>query len=371
MQYAKQVICRHLLAGPFAFALAFPTRAAEMGTVAIHGSVSTTAAYSPEYNYLGDTKDSVDLNQTEITVNGTHRFENGLKVAAQLYAYDFSGYEDLTVDFANADYSFRREAGVRVGRNKLSIGFYNEVQDLDQIRIFASLPLNFYQRSSRSFGANFDGASFYGNVGVGNGSVDYQVYYGDMQPIDPDAPFMKGLGASKLDINTTYGAALAWNNIIDGLRVGVTYFKLPEIDLNSGPAISTIDYQTQVASVEYTRDRWIFAAEYKHIETDSQVQNFPLPPSHGEEDHSYVQVTYQATDTFGIGAYYAYSDYSTKGADKDTALAASYALQSWWLVKAEVHFMDGIGNLGHSGDSNPGATDETWTYFVLKTGISF
>lgn len=371
MQSINNHLRRPLTVGFFTVALALPVRAAEMGTVAIHGSVTTTASYSPDYNYMGDTKESLDLNHTEITLNGTHRFENGLKVAAQLYAYEFAGYEDVSVDFANLDYSFRREIGVRVGRNKLSSGFYNEVQDLDQIRIFASLPLNFYPRAARAFGANFDGASLYGNVGVGNGSLDYQAYYGDMQPIDPKSPFMRGLRASKADINQVYGGALVWNNVIDGLRIGYTYQTLPEIDINSGPAITIVEYTSQVGSIEYSVDRWIVAAEYKRTDSESRVTNFPVPPSSGSEDHYYAQVTYQATDKLGVGAYYAHSDYTNRGVDKDTAAAVSYALQSWWLVKAEVHLMDGIGNLGQAGDLNPGARDKTWTYYMLKTGISF
>ncbi|CAM2822286.1 hypothetical protein RAHE111665_02510 [Rariglobus hedericola] len=343
-----------------------------MGGVAIHGSLSSTASYSPDYNYIGDTKDSLDLNQTELTVNGTKRFDNGLKLAAQLYAYELAGYSDLTVDFANIDYSFRQEVGVRVGRNKLPSGFYNEVQDLDQVRVFASLPLNFYPRAGRSFGANYDGASVYGNIPGGKaGSFDYQAYAGMMQPLDKDMPFMKGLGSSKLDIQQVYGASLVWNAPVDGLRFGYTFQKAPKIDSQTGPAITEIDYQAQVLSIEYTRGKWIATVEYKHSDVTVDVTNFPVPSSSSTEDHAYAQLTYQATDKLGFGVYYCYSDYETSGVDKDAAFAASYAIQPWWLVKAEVHFMDGINNLGSSGDLNPGASDKTWNYLVLKTTLSF
>jgi hypothetical protein len=351
---------------------ALAVHAVDMGGVAIHGSLSSTASYSPDYNYIGDTKDSLDLNHTELTVNGTKRFDNGIKLAAQFYAYELAGYSDLTVDFANVDYSFRQEVGVRVGRNKLPSGFYNEVQDLDQVRVFASLPLNFYPRAARSFGANYDGASVYGNIPAGKaGSFDYQAYVGMMQPLDKDMPFMKGLGSSKLDINQVYGASLVWNAPVDGLRFGYTLQKAPKIDGQTGPAITEIDYQAHVLSIEYTRGKWIATVEYKHTDVTVDVTNFPVPSSSSSEDHAYAQLTYQATEKLGLGVYYCYSDYETSGVDKDAAFAASYAIQPWWLVKAEVHMMDGINNLGASGDSNPGASDKTWSYFVLKTTLSF
>lgn len=351
---------------------AFTARAVDMGGVAVHGSLSSTASYSPDYNYLGDTKDSLDLNQNELILNGTKRFDNGIKLAAQVYAYELAGYEDMTVDFANVDYSFRQEIGARVGRNKMPVGFYNEVQDLDQVRVFASLPLNFYGRAGRAFGASYDGASLYGNVGAGKlGSFDYQLFAGWMPSLDEDMPFMKGLGASALDINQVYGLSLVWNAPVDGLRFGYSYQKVPEIDLVSGPAISTVDYQAQVVSAEYTRGKWTASAEYKFVTTVVDVTNFPVPPTTSHENHAYAQLTYQATDKVGLGVYYCYSDYETKGVDKDLALAASYALQPWWLVKAEVHFLDGINNLGNAGDNNGTPTDDTWTYFVLKTTVSF
>lgn len=354
-------------------ALVPSAQAVEMSGVAIHGSFSTTASYSPEYNYLGDTKESLDLNQVELILNGTKRFDNGIKLAAQIYAYELAGYEDLTVDFANLDYSFRQEIGVRVGRNKMPVGFYNEVQDLDQVRVFASLPLNVYGRAGRAIGSAYDGASFYGNVPAGKaGGFDYQVFAGTMQPLDEELPLMKGIaGASKLHLNSVYGASLVWNTPVEGLRVGYTYQALPQMDLDVGPAITEIEYDAQVASVEYTRGKWTASAEYKFATSTNEVTNFPVPESTSHENHAYAQLTYQATDKLGLGVYYAYSDYESSGVDKDIAFAASYAVQPWWVVKAEVHAMDGINNLDNAGDSNPGATDETWTYFVLKSTLSF
>jgi hypothetical protein len=351
---------------------AIPLHAVDLGGIAIHGSWSSTAAYSPDYNYIGDTRDSLDLNQNELTLNGTRRFENGIKIAAQIYAYELAGYEDLTVDFANIDYSFRQEIGLRVGRNKLPGGLHNEVQYLDQVRIFASLPLNFYPRAARSFGASYDGAALYGNIPAAKaGNFDYQVYLGRTQPLDPEMPFMKGIGSSKLDVKTVYGAALVWNTPIAGLRAGYTIQRAPQMDGAMGPMIFDLNYTSSISSIEYTRGKWTATAEHKHATNEVEVVNFPAPTAKSVENHVYFQLAYQATEKLGLGAYYAYSDYENRGVDKDIALAAAYSLQPWWLVKAEVHLMDGITALGTSGDRNPGASDDTWTYFVLKTTLSF
>ncbi len=346
--------------------------AAQLGDVDIHGSVSLTGAYSPAYNYLGDTKESLDHNQTEIILNGTKRFDNGLKLAAQIYAYELAGYEDLTLDFASLDYSFRREIGVRVGRNKLPLGLYTESQDLDQVRVFASLPLHFYPKALRAFGGAYDGAAVYGNIGAGDaGDLDYQVYAGYGQDVDPDHPFMRGLGSSKLVGNELAGASLFWNTPISGLRVGYSTEHLMSADLAFGPMDTELIYTTQVLSAEYTRDKWTFAAEHKFNTADIDFVS-PFAPDSKETDQlTYVQVAYQLTDQVGLGVYHSWTNYETGVDDRDTAAAVSYAPTSWWLLKAEAHLMDGLRNLGGAGDLNPGATDDSWTYFVVKSTFTF
>jgi hypothetical protein len=344
--------------------------AVDMGGVAIHGSLSGTAAYSDQYNYYGSTDNKVDVIQKELTVNGAYRFENGLRTSAQIYAYELDGYQALTLDFANLDYSFRQEFGVRAGRNKLPLGFYNEVQDLDQVRTFASLPLSFYPRAARALGASLDGVTLYGNINLKPaGNLDYQLYAGVNGPLDSSLPLMQGIGATELKPHEVVGGSLVWNTMVDGLRLGYSCKYLPNIDMVRGIPIE-VKSIAHVLSAEYTWGKWVAATEFKRSIGRSYVPAFGAS-STSHQDDWYAQLTYQATDKLGLGAYYGRSFMENKGVDNDIAIAASYALQPWWLVKAELHAIEGIANLGIAGDSNPGATDKTWNYFVVKTTLSF
>ena len=76
--------------------------AIDAGGIAIHGSLSATGAYA-DYDYYGETADHFDLIARELTLNGAYRFENGLRAAAQIYAYDLAGYSDLTLRKLKAD----------------------------------------------------------------------------------------------------------------------------------------------------------------------------------------------------------------------------------------------------------------------------
>lgn len=363
----------------FASAFASSAFALDLAGVSIHGSASTTASYSPEYNYLGKTRDRLDLNQTELILNGAYRWDCGLKVAAQIYAYRLDGYDDITLDFANVDYSFCEAFGVRVGRNKLPLGFYNDVQDLDQVRVFASLPLNFYPRAVRPFNALYDGGACYGTLRAGAlGTFDYQLFAGTVPKLDEEMPFMRGVRSQYLDVGATYGASLVWNTAVDGLRVGYTVQTATEIEARSAPADLAIDYKPQTFSIEYSWGKWVATAEFKYVRNDRLMRFPPVPPFppfpvalSDIERQAYLQLTYAATDKLGLGVYYAYADFGSLGIDRDLAFATCYAIKPWWLVKGEVHLMNGISNLGNAGDANPGASDTSWSYFVLKTTLSF
>lgn len=401
--------------------------AIDAGGIAIHGSLSATGAYSDKYDYYGETADHFDVIAQELTLNGTYRFENGLRAAAQVYAYDLAGYSDLTLDFATLDYALNEKFGVRAGRNKLPQGMYGEVQDLDQIRTFASLPLNFYPRALRSLSAGYNGLGFYGTFGLGKaGGLEYQVFGGWMSNIDGESPFAQGLAsitvAEGADLDKVYGGSLTWNTPLEGLKFVYTHNYLPGLILNSrlqtraglaetgyvtpAPAqidffygagtwdysglfagtsgFSEVDVTVRVFAVEYTHDKWIAAAEYKSSVNEG-ITSLPAlgvnnSPVKSEENSWYAQVTYQATGKLGVGVYYAQSDFDPDNKDPiddkytkvdDLAIGASYALTDNWLFKVEAHALDGLAKLGIAGDRNVGATDPSWNYYVVKTTFSF
>ncbi len=410
----------------------------------VHGSLSVTASYSDEFNYLGETRDSLDLNLVDIILNSTHRFSNGLRIGAQVYAYQIGDYEDLTIDFANADYSFNEYFGVRAGRNKLPLGLYNDSQDIDSIRTFASLPIAFYPRTFRAITNSFDGLSLYGNIGLGKaGTLEYQIYGGYKEDIEADAPVIRGLNDLSVrqgwDIeDPVYGAHFIWNPPVDGLKLGYAYLRSPknsipatlstkadmispsfillanQVDASlasmlgpnawdkSGlfagtPANATgLDLYFRTLSVEYTKDKWVLAAEYKMMDIVGVATLIPalqsLPPPVNafantvrdlRYEFYYGMVSYQATDKLGLGFYYSHTTddrnngqglrSSPTASSDDYCAAVSYALNDWCVVKAEVHQFDGRNLINTAGDNNrqSSATETKWNYLVLKTTLSF
>lgn len=404
---------------------------ADGNAVKIHGTVSVTGSYCDSYDYLGETRDQAKLNVVDAVLNGTYRFENGVRAGAQLYAYKIGGYQDLTLDWANVDYSFNETFGVRLGRNKIPLGLYNDSQDLDAVRTFASLPLSFYPKTYRAITSSCDGLNLYGNIDLGKGgSLDYQVYGGWKEDIDGDSPFVKArnnlVQYNNWHVQTgLFGGSLFWNTPLEGLRVGYSYFVTPKNELpgvlskkaemygefaalpalvdslmgsgvwdNSGyfagtPLTSHARVLFHVISAEYTHDKWLLAAEYKRQENTGTIDapafaRLGRPTSSAFQTHYewyYGMVTYQVTKKLRAGLYYSYENLARKDSaassnpinyTKDWSAAVSYAVTDAWIVKAEGHLMNGRSQTLTSGDDNLSfPTHNNWTYLILKATFTF
>jgi hypothetical protein len=407
-----------------AIAASLPVRAVDDGGISIHGSVSMTESWSNTYNFYGDTADEFDNNVRELTLNGGYRWADGLRFSVQGYASTVDGLSSLDLDFASLDYSFNQEFGVRIGRNKSSLGLYGDSQDLDQVRTFANLPLGLYPRNIRPFNYT-DGISFYGNLPAGKaGSFDYTAFAGRIENIGGNALIARAAGGLTVTddytIPAAYGINFFWNLPVDGLRLGFTVINLPHIGApghlateafatNPGltydatplgidaaygagtwdyafagtPVDTTVGLSYRYLSAEYTTGKWVFASEVRrapeHSNTSIPALGVANSYAKTSEIDTYFMATYQATKTIGLGAYYGYTNTNTMSGNSseqtqgDVAAVVSYAPVSWWIFKVEFHQMDGLGLVDSAGDFNPNAPTAGihWNYLVLKTTFSF
>lgn len=398
----------------------------------VRGTISVTSSYSDKYDYLGETAGRVSLNQVDVILNSGHRFENGLRVGAQLYAYRIGSFNDLALDFANADYRFGTAFGLRAGRNKLPLGLYNDAQDLDQIRVFASLPIAFYPKTLRAITSSFDGGLAYGAFDFGRvGAVEYQVFGGWKESIAGATPFVRGISnltqTQRWEVpGGTYGASVAYETPLTGLRLVYSYARFPKNDLpgvlnhssemrgsaltivsmvnqflgpgawdKSGlfagtPASTTgADVAFRVIGAEYNVGDFAFAAEYKLLDIKDGVSRVPAFALIGQPSvtrfasqsvYYYGMASWQAKSWLGLGTYYSYSHSdrnnpatrrSPTATSHDYAIAATVGLTNWWLAKLEYHFIDGVNFVNGAGDNNRTTSSAKWNYVVLKTTLSF
>ena len=113
-------------------------------------------------------------------INFATSVTDDLRIGAQFFTRDLGpvGNNEISLDWAFADYTITDEFNIRAGRMKQSYGLYGEYWDLDLVRPSVVLPNSVYLMSLRDLLINFNGLQFYGNIDLWDydlGSIDYKV----------------------------------------------------------------------------------------------------------------------------------------------------------------------------------------------------
>ncbi len=358
---------------------------------------------SDHNNYPVDTQDGT-FDFREYALNASTTLGAHFRVGGQIFAQKIGKFGDdrVLLDWAVADYNFRQEIGVRVGRVKYPRSLHSDVLDADVLRPFILLPQSIYDMRLRDFQASFDGGMIYGTIGAGRSSFDYKVYAGDI-PMKTDSGvgdffntsslFSNPPGVRQLGMDSVRGATVAWNTPISGLRVATYYSELGHL-VATGPFIavpvlsSSIDLtkvQYKAGSVEYASGKWTLTGEYlvEDIAAHLALPSVIAPPSRSRS-HSksyYVSVARRLSDKIEVGTYYTGMKNVSAGAAASSAaekrydwtLSGRYDVNQHLLFKLEVHFIEGTRHMFNvPGIRNPpGSLKESMTLFAAKTTLSF
>lgn len=368
------------------------------GTVQVGGFFSQGWLSSYENNYPVEAKGGTwDFREMAINVNTT--VGSHLRLGAQGFAQSLGNYgnDKVLLDWAVADYNFRPEFGVRVGRIKYPKGLYGEALDLDMVRPYVFLPMSLYNPVTRDFNASFNGAMIYGSIGGDRtGTFDYKVFYGDipMNPTQGVADFFTTTGIyappGVLDLGMDHnaGAQLFWNTPVSGLRLGVSYSYLSEVYGNGNFAFYPLapvkvvgdKFENMTFSAEYIKDNWTFAAEWERSGDTFTITSLgPVQKVDTGSDNWYVSAARRLNDKWEFGTYFSRmeSRYPNPGASSaerkldDWAVSARFDLNEHVLFKLEYHYINGrMGLFNTTRTPNPVKSDES-SFFAAKTTFSF
>ncbi len=396
--------------------------------VNIHGFVSQGYLKSSDNNYLGNSKDgSFEFN--EIGINFAALLTDELRFGAQVFSRDLGEYSnnDLIVDWAFLDYTFKDWLGFRAGKIRTPFGFYNRKRDADMLRTSILMPQSVYNEGLRDLILSFYGAGLYGSVDLNTiGFFDYEIYGGTLD-ISGGAPFVttyltfmqyaNPVLYGLIDIATggdweglevildhIEGGMLIWNTPISGLRVGATdligkgTLGGMEVDLGGGStenisAELSLD-QISALSAEYEFSDLTFTAEYMKIELNvdmsvpaafaAMIGGIEMDPI--KLEGYYGAISWDAFKWLTVGA--AYGEYfpnadekdgnDIKGEipdywawQKDITLSVRFNLNEYFCVKLETHFYDGMGLASLNDNDPPVEAERNWILYAVKTSLNF
>jgi hypothetical protein len=375
--------------------------------VQIHGFVSEGAFVSTSNDYIGASSRGT-LELFEAGINVSTEVADRLHAGIQLFARDVGQFRDIPprLDWAYLDYHWKPWLGLRAGVIKMPYGLYNEFADIDATRTSILMPQAIYPLRDRSVLLAHTGFAIYGEQRLGEsaGSLEYQAWLGTLNV--PENALVVG-GATLDDIDDKYvtGAQLFWHTPLDGLRVGSTWLRT-SVDFRltldaattqaliaAGLVPPTFDGKiviaqrpdtVWIASAEYTRDTWLFAAEYARW-YQRQVSSIPnlLPEQNGKNERFYAMVTHRLCRELELGVYYSelYADADDRGGtnkklfaksyfawQRDATASLRYDVNDRWLWKVEAHFIDGTADISPAPTTTP---DRYWGLFLVKTAVTF
>jgi len=384
------------VAGAAAVGLAADAHAYDVNDkIQLHGFITQGYIGTSDNNFLGTSEISAGgnygtLEYFQAGLNVQAQLLENLRAGMQIFARDVGIYGDYrpSIDWAYLDYKAFDMLGIRAGRVRLPLGFYNEVQDVESSRTAVFLPQTVYPIAFRDFMFVYNGVGLYGTLPLSAaGTVDWDLYGGYTDLGDEDGSIAVAFNSenfktTEVKNKITLGGALKWNTPVDGLRVGasaVYYEATLDALIATGapaPAPSQIEYQAELkdvvfamAGAEYTIGDLVLVGEYARWYGNQE-------DSFGDESHllrqhrGYGQASYRFTDWFEAGTYYAiqYSD-DSKTRTHDVALSARFDINKYWNVKVEGHYINGTDYL--LDQLNEGGTKEEWLMLAITTSVTF
>lgn len=350
--------------------------------IEFHGFISQGFTKSTENNYLNRSVLG-SFQFTEVGFNATKKLSDEFNIGFQLFSRDVgrNGSFDAKFDWLYADYYWKDELSIRFGRIKIPLGLYNEYNDVDSGRTSILLPQSIYPFSSRDFLLAHSGFEIYGNVSLGQyGSIEHRLYSGYLHI---DIPSYQASTITSFDAPYLFGARFMWEPPVEGIKTGISLQKLKfDFDYAIANSKVAINMPANLAlfSFEYELKKVRFALEYGQWDVDIQSSNDSLvSSSHATSERYYFSLRYQISDSFTPGVYYSekYSDKDDRdGIDKyqkDLAMYARYDINANWLMKLELHKIQGTSDLEPylNDNKDKSSLNENWNFLVLKTTAYF
>ena len=405
-----------------ALAVSSPVHAIELGESSqLHGFINQAYFYSPDNPYAGTDADDGSFKFREVGINGFTELSPEFRLAGQVLSrrQDEADDGDVRVDFLLADYLVlsgqSASFGVRVGRVKNNIGFYNAIRDIPSARPGYNVPDSIYFEAFRDSLLALDGVNVYGAALFANNQLTWEVS-GGQTSIDLDdfetfafqqrisrgdedeAPiwllnvhlvpsFARDLrlGLSLIDLtidmNDTQSVAEAQDKLISA----------PPGDLLTNPFAYVTDARFDslftIVSAQYSLRDWIITAEYLNLETEFQADIVGQETSDTSTlEGWYVQAEWLATAQTSWFTRYeelylnkddrqgqetARPNNRYRGFGRGWTVGGQWRFAPAWSLIGQASFNEGTAWLPNYDGREDEELEKYWNYYVLSLNFQF
>lgn len=359
-----------------------------------HGFVTQGFSQTSANQVYGDSQGSGSWDFREIGVNGSHRQADDL-FSGQVLSREAGPMNDssIKVDFLLWDHRLYQVdgdlSGIRIGRVKNPLGFYNATRDVASTRPSIMLPQSIYFDRTRDLALSSDGVNFYleRSLVTGNLNLEVQVARPRIDSSKLEAILLRRDLPMDFQAKTSYIMKLSYDPAGSGLNLAYSAAKV-NADFDQG----SLHFVPQVFSLQYNTHNWSITSEYARRKLRfKDLESYQLVDSITGES-AYLAMTYRFNDTVTAILRYdrTYQNRNDKEGDaaarlglpartqfaKDWTLGAGWTPSPPWLLRVEHHWIDGGAWLAPADNPNlfnPGfdSTQRYWRLLLFQVSYQF
>ncbi|MEH6825238.1 MAG: hypothetical protein V7629_15125 [Motiliproteus sp.] len=355
-----------------------------------NGFISQGWVLSDHNNFYGDSSDSHgSFDYRELGLNGFIQLNPQFKLNGQMLSRRAGGSSDgePEIDYLFADWSplqqADQQAGIRVGRIKNPLGFYNATRDIAFTRPGVIMPQSIYFDQVRELQLSSDGVALYYRKPSRFGDLFVDIQQGQLQTGDEtEALFLGEPRASDFSDSRVRLVRIMVEPRNQPWRFGLTG---TEANFPFGPG--EVDLSMVIFSAQYNLELWSFTTEMMQANID-WTRLGPLLPDKSRLKAIYLQADYRvnpkwqmmaridhldldAVDHNGAGfnlkmGFPGYLSYA-----KDWTLGLRYQPSASWDLKTELHRIEGAAWLSRQDNPNPFTIKRHWNMLLFQAAYRF
>ncbi|KZZ80437.1 hypothetical protein A3766_23490, partial [Oleiphilus sp. HI0132] len=277
---------------------------------------------------------------------------------------------------------FDRSLGLRLGRIRSSYGFYNETRDIPHTRTGVVMPQAVYFDMTRNSFYSADGVEFFGSYDLSGEPLAFQLFLSQPVADKDELEEASQLSPSKLKGDRSLLAKIIYGEEFDGWRASITYFK-PEYEVSvefpagDDPLLMIVEPDASfyseniVTSLEYNQFQWSVTFEYLRHKFQT---NIPALASEAVNDFYeeayYLQSVYRFDEFWEMYARYEQTKLRGSSDPKSSFDDANFGLafrpDENWLLRAEIHYIEGYSRLFSRDNSISDEQDPYWTAVLFQ-----
>lgn len=363
-----------------------------------HGFASQGFILTSDNHFFGHSEEDGTFRFSELGLNTSIQFTPDFQFSAQVLSRQAGpGDEgDLRLDYALLDYkgvsNETWDLGLRLGRVKNPLGFYNDTRDVAFTRPSIFLPQSIYFDRTRNLALSADGASLYSEYRTDAGNFFYELEAGYPE-VDDEETTLTFIGRllGRLDNQLSYISRLVFEKEGGKMRLGVSG-AIVNIKFKPGSTPSsegTVHFRPLILSAQYNAERWSLTSEYalRYV----KYQNVgPLNFSQTGES-IYLQGTYRITQELETLLRYdllfqnrndrngrefassptAFGRPAHTQFAKDWTAGLLWNITAQWMSRIEYHYVDGTAWLPLLDNPDVSQTKRRWDMLAILVSFRF